>query len=147
MSSLRFAVSASPCLTVVLSALHVGAGGLVAILPVSTLGKAMFILAVLWSLRHCIRQAALLRAPGAIVAVNVTREGQLFCQTRRSEWLDCELLPSTFVSRRLTILNLQSRATRQMRHVILCPDNVGVADFRRLRVWLRWAAQNSVIRE
>jgi hypothetical protein len=143
----RLAISFSTCLAVVLSALHVAAGALAALMPIPAWAKAISIVAVLWSLKHCLGEVALLRSPGAIVAVDVTREGRVFCRTRRGEWLDCELLPSSFVSYRLTILNLRVRRTQRTHHVVLCRDNVDPADFRRLRAWLRWAALTSVSRD
>lgn len=143
----RLAIFSSPCLAGALSVLHVAAGALAAVMPVPIVWKVIFIVAVLCSLIHCLRHEVLLRAPGAIVSVNITREGRVFCRTRRGDWLDCELLPSTFVSHRLTILNLKVRETQRTRHIVLCGDNVEPADFRRLRAWLRWAAPTSVSRD
>ena len=143
----RLAISFSTCLAAVLSALHVVAGALAALMPIPGWAKAISIVAVLWSLKHCLGEVALLRSPGAIVAVDVNGEGRVSCRTRRGEWLDCELLPSSFVSHRLTILNLRVRGTQQTRHVVLCRDNVDPTDFRRLRAWLRWAAPRSVSRD
>lgn len=143
----RLTISPSVGLAGALSALHVAAGTLTVLMPVPAWAKATFIVAALWSLKHCLWEAALVRAPGAIVAVDVRREGRVLCQTRRGEWIDCELLPSSFVSCRLTVLNLRIRATQCTRHVLLCSDNVDPENFRRLRVWLRWAAAKSVIGE
>ncbi|MDH3287098.1 MAG: hypothetical protein OEP48_05150 [Betaproteobacteria bacterium] len=140
----RCAISFSTYLAAVLSALHVAAGTLAALMSIPVWAKAISIVAVLWSLKHCLGEVALLRTPGAIVVVDVTREGRVFCRTRRGEWLDCELLPSSFVSHRLTILNLRVRGTQRTRYVMLCGDNVDPADFRRLRAWLRWAASRAV---
>ena len=142
----RFAISFSPCLTGVVGAFHIAGAAVVAVMPLANWGKAALILFVFWSLKHCVWQEALLRAPDSIIAVNITREGRIVGRTRRGDCLDCELLPSTFVSYRLTILNLRDRATRRIRHVVLCSDNVDAADFRRLRAWLRWAAEESAIR-
>jgi toxin CptA len=74
------------------------------------------------------------------VALEVTEAGRISFRTRHGEWRECELLPSSYVSPRLTILNLKPEGGR-VRHVVLVPDNVDARDFRRLRTWLRWAAQ------
>jgi len=106
--------------------------------------KAAIVTAVVWSFRQCLGEVALLRAPGAIVAVTISRDGKVLCRSRSGAWLEYELLPSSFVSHRLTILNLRVRGSRRARHVVLCGDNTDADDLRRLRVWLRWAAGKSV---
>jgi toxin CptA len=138
--AMRVVILPSVRLAVSLSVLHIAAGVLSGVLPVPAWPKGAFIAAVAWSLNRCLSEVALLRAPGAIVAVNVTPDGRVFCRTPGGEWLDCKLLPSSFVSHSLTILNLRVRGNRRARHVVLCRDNVDAEDFRRLRIWLRWAA-------
>jgi hypothetical protein len=100
-----------------------------------------------WSLKRCLDRVALLRAPDAIVAVKVTRDGNVVARSRAYTWLECELLPSSFVSHRLTILNLRMDGIRRSREVVLCCGNVNAADLRRLRVWLRWATLKTVSRD
>jgi hypothetical protein len=143
-TALRIVILPSVGFAVLLGVLHLGAAALGGMLPAPAWQTAGYIAAVAWSFKRCLDEVVLLRAPGAIVAVNVSSEGKVYAQTRGGTWLESELLPSTFVSHRLTILNLKVGATRRRRHVLLCPDNVDTADFRRLRVWLRWAATKSV---
>jgi toxin CptA len=142
--AVRVVILPSVRLAVSLSVLHIAAGVLGGVLPVPAGPKSAFIAGVAWSLKRCLSEVALLRAPGAIVAVNVTQDGRVFCRIPGGEWLDCELLPSSFVSHSLTILNLRVRGNRRARHVVLCCDNVNAEDFRRLRIWLRWAAGQSL---
>jgi toxin CptA len=52
--------------------------------------------------------------------------------------VDCELSGSSYISPRLTIVNLRPRGKGRARHVILVPGNVDARDFRRLRMWMRW---------
>jgi len=144
---LRIAVLPSPGLGALLCVLHLGAGALGVILPAPAWTKVLLLAAVAWSLVRCLERHALVRAPGAIVSVNVTSEGGVLARTRNGASLECEVLPSSFVSHRLTILNLRPRGTRQERHVVLCCDNVNETDLRRLRVRLRWAAPGSMNRE
>jgi toxin CptA len=87
-------------------------------------------------------RTAALRAPVAIVALEVTEGGRVSFRTRQGEWRECELLGSSYVSPYLTILNLEPPGAR-VRHAVLVPDNVEAQDFRRLRTWLRWAAHPS----
>ena len=45
---------------------------------------------------------------------------------------------STFVSARLTVLNLRPERGRGRNAVLITTDNVDPDGFRRLRIWLRW---------
>ena len=84
------------------------------------------------------RQTALLRAPDAVLGLEITSDDKLSIQTRRGGWIECEALGSTYVISFLTILNLKGiDSGRTMRAVIL-PDSLDADDFRKLRVWLRW---------
>ena len=94
------------------------------------------------SLAWILWRTAALRAAQAIVALEIVEDGRLSVQTRRGEWLECELLGSSYVSPRLTILNLKPRGGGRTRHIVLVPDNVDEHDFRRLRAWLRWGVHN-----
>jgi len=127
-------------LAVLLSVLHLAAGALVSWLPLPLWPKAAFVVAAAWCLRRCLDEVALLRAPRAIVAVEVTGEDGVIACTGSGAALECKLLSSSFVSYRFTVLNLRPRDGRRTRHVVLCCGNVKSADLRRLRVWLRWAA-------
>ena len=140
MPPFRIAVLPSGRLGVILCALHGVAGTLGAMLPAPVWSKAAVLAAIAWSLITSLEKHALRRAPGAIVGVNVTREGAVTARTRKGGEFVCEVLASSFVSHRLTILNLRPRGDRRERHVIMCCGNVNEADLRRLRVWLRWAA-------
>lgn len=142
--TLRLVIHPSPGLAACLSALHLAAGLLGGSLLSPVWLKAAIVTAVVWSFRQCLGEVALLRAPGAIVAVTISRDGKVLCRSRSGAWLEYELLPSSFVSHRLTILNLRVRGSRHARHVVLCGDNTDADDLRRLRVWLRWAAGKSV---
>ncbi len=147
MAPLRIAVLPSAGLGVALCVLHLGAGALGAILPAPGWSKAILFAAVAWSLVRCIEKHALVRAPEAIVGVDVASEGGITARTRGGTWLECELLPSSFVSHRLTILNLRPSGTRQEHHVVLCCGNVHETELRRLRIRLRWAARRPMHRE
>jgi len=133
-------------LAVLLSVLHLGAGALVCWLPLPLWPKAAFVVAAAWRLRHGLDEVALLRAAGAIMAVEITGEGRVIACTRGGAVLECRLLASSFVSYRFTVLNLRPREGRRARHVVLCCGNVNSADLRRLRVWLRWAARKTLNR-
>lgn len=137
----RISISPSVRLTIALCVTHFAAAGTVWWAPMPAWPKTLLIIAVTASLVFYLWRNAGLHSADAIVALEIKDDGGVSFQTRRGDWLDCELLGSSFVSRRLTIVNLRPRGRRAARHVILLPDNVDARDFRRLRMWLRWATQ------
>lgn len=139
---LQIVVLPSPRLAVLLSILHLGAATTAMLVPIPVWLKLVLTVVVAWSLRHALDDVALLRTRRATTVLRVNGKGHLFAQTRGGAWLECELLPSSYVSSGLTILNLRDRCHRQLRHVVLCCGNANSADVRRLRTWLRWGAGN-----
>lgn len=134
----RIAIAPSVRLAVFLCATHFLAAALVWLVPIPALGRAALTLAIAVSLVFLLARDALLHAGHAIVALETREDGTISCRTRRGDWVDCELVGSTYVSARLTIVQLRPRGRWRRRRVILVPDNVDARDFRRLRVWLRW---------
>lgn len=137
----RISITPSVRLAIALCVAHFAAAGAVWWVPMPVWVKILLIIAITASLIFYLARHAALHAPDAIVALEIKDDGGISFQTRRGEWLDCELLGSSFVSRHLTIVNLKPHGQRLARHVILVPDNVDARDFRRLRMWLRWTAQ------
>jgi toxin CptA len=83
--------------------------------------------------RHARRSAA-----AAVVEVALRQDGRVDLRRRDGAWLQRRLLPSTFVSPVLVILNLAGERWRLPRAVLVPTDSVAADDHRRLRVWLRW---------
>jgi toxin CptA len=134
----RIVVAPSVMLASVLSALHLAAAGLLWIAPLPVLGKMVFTGAVAISLIYYMARDASLHAPHSIVALEIRDGGAVLLQTRRGDWLEGELLGSSYVSAHLTIVNFRPRGCWAARHVVLVPDNVNSEDFRYLRTRLRW---------
>lgn len=134
----RIAVTPSMTLAIALGAGHLAAAALLWLIPIPELGKAAFTLAIAVSLIFFMARDALLHAPHSIVALEVRDAGGISFQTRRGEWIECDVLGSSYVSPRLTVVNFRPRGGWAVRHLVLVPDNVEPRDFRRLRMWLRW---------
>ena len=83
-------------------------------------------------------RTALLIPPRSTSAIEITGDDIFSVQTRSAQWLECEVLDSTYVASFLTVINLREKSAGKRRHVVLCPDGVDPEDFRKLRVWLRW---------
>jgi toxin CptA len=134
----RIAVGPSVLIAISVSLVHLAAGGVVWLVPIPVLGKAVFTAAIALSLVYFMARDAALHAQGSIVALELGERGEISCQTRSGAWIECELLGSTYVSPHMTIVNLRPRGWLRYRKVILVPDNVDPRDFRRLRMWLKW---------
>lgn len=134
----RIAVMPSVRLAIALCVVHVAAVALLWLTPIPAPGKAAITLAMAISLVFFLARDAALHAPHAIVALELEDGGGISFHTRGGGWVDCKLMGSSFVSPRLTIVNLRPLGRRGMRRVILVPDNVDPREFRRFRVWLRW---------
>lgn len=85
-------------------------------------------------LRH-----ALLHASNSIVALAVNVKSELSCQYLSGDWLTAELLPTTTVTPRLTVLNLKLSEQHSKLSVVIMTDSIAEEEFRKLRVWLKWA--------
>lgn len=134
----RISVGPSALIAVAVSIVHVGAGGVLWLVPIPVLGKAVFTLLIAVSLVYFMARDAALHASRSIVALELGEQGEIACQTRNGAWLHCELLGSSYVTPGMTVVNLRPRGWGAYRRVILVPDNVDADDFRRLRTWLRW---------
>ena len=96
------------------------------------------IAALVASLVFDVRQTALLRAPDAVIALEITPDDKFSIRTRRGGWIECEVLGSTYVISFLTILNLKGIDSGRNKRAVILPDSLDAEDFRKLRVWLRW---------
>jgi toxin CptA len=134
----RIPVGPSVLIALAVGVVHLAGAGVLWLVAVPVAAKAVLMLAIAVSLIFFMARDAALHAPHSIVALELRERGEIACQTRRGEWLACEVLGSSYVSPRMTVINLRSLGWRRSRRVILVPDNVDPRDFRRLRVWLRW---------
>ena len=134
----RIAVGPSMLLALVLCAGHVAAGGVLWLVPLPAAAQVVGTLAIALSLVYSVTRDAALRAPSSIVALEYRENGDIACRTRGGEWLECELLGSSYVSERLTVVGLRPRARGGALRAVLVRDNVDPGDFRKLRAWLRW---------
>jgi len=139
----RIAIGRSRRLTWLLIVAHAGAAALLWPLAMALWIKAVVAVAIIASLAFFLNHVALLTTPEAVIAVEIREQENISLQTRRGEWHECKLSGDSFVSAWLTILVLAQENRRRARHVVIMPDNVDSGDFRRLRVWLRWAGHRA----
>jgi toxin CptA len=139
----RIAIRRSARLTWLLILAHAGAAALLWPLAMAVWIKAVIAAAVIANLLFFLAYVALLTTPEAVIAVEFHEQGKIALRTRRGEWHECKLSGDSFVADWLTILVLAQENRRRARYVVITPDNVDAGDFRRLRVWLRWAGRRA----
>jgi toxin CptA len=118
--------------------IHLGALVIALTMPLSPAIRAGIAIAVLTSLAHTGWQHFLRRNRHAVLGLKITRDG-LKVESHGGEWTTVEILASSFVSPWLTVLNLHLPQQRLPTYVVLLPDMLGPDEFRRLRIWLKWA--------
>lgn len=92
------------------------------------------------SLMLALRRHARRSAAAAVVEVALRLDGRVDLRRRDGGCPQERLLPSSFVSPMLVILNLPGKRWRPPRAVLVPADSVAPDDHRRLRIWLRWRA-------
>ena len=136
MLNIRFKPSGR--LTLLLSAVHAIAVGLFLVLPLPIWLKVAAILAFCISFVFYLERNARLATPNSIIALETGEDCACVIETRNGRRLDGILLPTSYVSASLTLLNLKAHGERLARHVVILPDAINSEDFRKLRVFLRW---------
>lgn len=128
----------SRILTAILVLAHGAAIAMVVLAGMPLWLESIAIAALAASLVFDVRQTALLRAPDAVIALEITPDDKFSIQTRRGGWIECEVLGSTYVISFLTILNLKGIESGRNKRAVILTDSLDAEDFRKLRVWLRW---------
>jgi toxin CptA len=128
------------CLTAVLALL---------LWPVGAWLKILFTATAVAATVYAIRLHALLTLQSSIVALRLDQDGKIKLKMRCGKVLEVEVLASSFVSPRLTVLNLRvcgALPPKKNKHIqlLLLPDNSAPDAFRQLRVWLRWGREMEV---
>jgi toxin CptA len=137
---LKIELKASRMLTAVLAFAHITVAALLLASGLEAVLAAPLMALLLAGGWRSIRHSARLMSSSCIVALEVTSDSRLSARMRNGRWMACEVLGTTFVASRLTLLNLRERGSNTVRHVVVAPDGIDDDDFRKLRVWLRWRA-------
>jgi toxin CptA len=138
---LRVSLRPSWILAAILTIAHGAAIAVIALLSVPLWLQVIVIAALVASLVFETRKTALLRAPDAVIALEIASDDLLSVQTRRGDWIECEVLGSTCVIFFLAIVNLKEQGSGRVKRAVILPDSIDAEDFRKLRVWLRWKGE------
>ena len=80
---------------------------------------------------------ALQRGGHCVRALELDAKGSARWRDRSAQWHEAEVLPSSYVSNWLVVVNLGAGG-RRGRSLVLLPDCAAADDLRQLRIWLRW---------
>lgn len=109
------------------------------LVPLHSAAKIVAAICLALSLLHALWRHVLRRGMKAVQAIRWQEESKLSVQEGGGgQWQEAELLPSSFVSAYLVVLNLRLAEEKWARHVVILPDGIEAEQFRQLRVNLRW---------
>ena len=125
-------------LSLLLLAVHGGALGLVAAVPLSPWIKLILLLGVLWS---AWRAANNIQGRQRIVHLTLHGDGLMEYRRFSGQGGESRIHPHTTVMPWLTVVLLRSgRRLEPLEPLVLLPDSLAGEEFRKLRLWLRWQA-------
>ncbi len=140
---LRLEIGRSRWLAGLLAAGHLTVFALLLTLALPPWAIALAALMLGASAAHATFLHAWQRLPRAITGLEIADDCGLMLRDAGGVWREAALLPSSFVTPYLTILNFRHPDERRARSVLLLPDNIRPDPFRRLRVLLRWRCGKS----
>lgn len=125
-------------LALILGCAHLGALLVLAMLPVALWLQIAGAALLLLSAGYSIRRHAWRRGRSAVTVLHFTDREQLRVRMYDGSWHAGCVLGSSTVGVRCTVLNIRLTDHRFPLHTVIMSDSIDTADFRRLRVWLRW---------
>lgn len=133
-------VSLRPSFTLglLLTAMHALALFVIFIIPLLWLLKIVITLSIALSLVFYLRRYAFLLDTWAPQAFEIKTDCTCAVGYGEGVWLPARLLPSSFISRHMVILNLAFLTRTRGTSIVILPDTISVAQFRELRVLLKW---------
>ena len=137
-AALRIELSASKQLALLLSAGHLGALAIGAILALSTPGFALLCVAVVLSWYRSHERHALLRSPRSFVALAFEGEQTCALKMRSGRWIQGTISDSSYALPWLIILHVAIEQRMFGARVVLFADSMPQESHRRLRMRLRW---------
>lgn len=140
--SQHFKLGRSIYLIVMLGLAH---GAFLMALPLLALpiwGRLVLAAMVLSSLAYFLWRDAWLAAPDSCIELVAGGEGVMLV-LRNGARLRGRISKSSLVTPYLTVLNVSLPQRKGMRSVLILPDSMARDSFRRLRVWLKWGAQDA----
>lgn len=117
--------------------LHALAAASVLLLPWPTSVRLLLLAPLAWSLWQQVRR------PSRVIGLSLAESGALACGFANGEQNSVRVQPDTVVFSQLVILRVRDSDTNRLDTLVLLPDSMPAAQFRLLRLWLRWRADAS----
>lgn len=86
------------------------------------------------------------RAQGAL-RLQCQADGGLSLMPEGVVWRPVALLPGSVVNPWLTVIRYRDETSNKTGSLLILPDSLDEDDFRRLRIWLKWKAVFSLVRQ
>ena len=118
-------------LTLLLVLFHTLAVGSVIALPCDWLLRSVLLLVIGWSLCYSLR-------PPRILGLRISWQDGLVARLGDGNHVALTALPDSTVFPRLIVLRLRVGEEKRVSSLALLPDQMSAAQFRWLRLWLRW---------
>lgn len=128
----------SRALAVALGVIHVGGAACLLPLTLAIWIKLAVAAVLLASLVATMCNSVLLRAAGSITQLALNVDGTLEVLRRDGRRQSADVAAQTTVFPFLAAITFKVLGERGTPSLLILPDMVGAAEFRRLRVWLRW---------
>ena len=135
---LRVQLKPSAILATVFTAAHLAAVVCLVPLDLPLWSKLLITLPIAASLVHALCHTALLRSRTSPIALELRGADTAAVQIRDGQWHQARVLGTSYVSPRLSVINLRLDGRMFARHMLIVSDNADAECFRRLRVLLRW---------
>jgi len=135
---LRITLKPSLHLALAMTGAHAAAGLALLQLDLVHWAKVVIWALICASLARVLLRHAFLRTRGALVEIELSEHDGANVRTRHGEWQQARVLPTTYVSPLLSVINVRVPPRFCARHMVIAADSLDREDFRRLRVWLRW---------
>lgn len=135
---LRLSFSPSLQLVILLVAAHLLGIASVWAIDVGVEIKALASVAVIGSCIYNVRRHALLRAPYSVIGMLLKTDGSVEVGLQSGAILQGRQIPGGFAHPWFTAIVWQAEHARFSRAVAVLPGSLPAAQFRELRVWLKW---------
>lgn len=100
--------------------------------------KMLASLAVIASGTYHVRKHALLQAPDSVVEMLLKADGSVEITLRNGAAINGRQLSGSFIHPWFTAILWRAEGARFSEAVAVLPDSLPAAQFRELRVWLKW---------
>lgn len=143
MEFINLPIRASARLALLLTAAHAGAIAAVIVIPLAWWLRIAACSLLVVSGTIMISRNALLKSADSVVGLQLRRDGSCQLQLRNQRSVSGKLCPGWFASPLMIVVQVACPGQRWRRSITLLPDAVEAEGLRQLRIFLRFAVEQS----